>query len=197
MGKYLLAFAFLPAFLAGQSAPASSSASISPLSIDEKFQYRVVSTFGVTKLIVVGFEAGYDQVTNTPSEWKQGAEGYGKRYGSEFGITAARQTFAFTLESALHEDPRYYPSGEKGFGRRLKSVLKQTLITHTDSGNTRFATSRVGSALGAAFLSNAWQPRSTDSAGNAMSTFAITLAGDAGFNFLQEFIPFFRPKEFR
>jgi hypothetical protein len=30
-----------------------------------------------------------------------------------------------------------------------------------------------------------------------MSTFAVTLAGDAGYNFLQEFFPIFRPKELR
>jgi hypothetical protein len=194
MGTNLLALAFLPAILLGQNAPSSS---VAPLSVPEKFEYRVISSFSPTKIIAVGLEAGYDQITNTPSEWKQGGEGYGKRYASEFGTVLARQTFAFTLEAAFHEDPRYFPSGEKGFLRRTKNAIKQAIVTRTDSGNDRFAYARVSSALGASFLANAWQPHSTDTAGNAMKTFAITIAGDAGYNFLQEFFPIFRPKELR
>jgi hypothetical protein len=196
MGKNLLALAFLPALLAGQPAPAPA-ASFSPLDVGDKFEYRLGETFGITKIITVGVRAGYDQLTDTPSEWKQGGTAYAKRYVSEFGITVARQTFAFTLESVLHEDPRYFPSGQKGFFARTKSALKQTVITRTDSGRNRFATAKVGSALAAPFLANKWQPPSTSDASTALSTFAITLAGDAGYNFLQEFFPRFRPKELR
>lgn len=198
MGKFLLALAFVPAVLFGQTPPvSSSSATVPALSTAEKFEYRVLSTFGPTKLIVVGFEAAYDQVTNTPSEWKQGAEGYGKRYASEFGTVASRQFFAFALESTIHQDPRYFPSGDKGFLRRTKHALKYALIARTDSGDDQFAYARIGSAFGSSFLANAWQPRSTDTAGNAMKTFGVTIAGDAAYNFLQEFIPFLRPKELR
>jgi len=197
MGKNLLAVVFLPALLFGQSTPAPAGSSVDPLSVGKKFEYRMVSAFGPTKIITVAVIAGYDQLTNTPSEWKQGAEGYGKRYASQFGTNVARQTFAFGLEAALHEDPRYFPSGEKGFGKRFKSVLKQAILTRTDSGRDRFAVGRIGSAMGAAWLANTWQPRSTDTAGNAMSTFGLTIAGDAGYNFLQEFFPIFRPKELR
>jgi hypothetical protein len=195
MCKYLPAFVFVPAILFGQNA--TPPADPAPLSVPEKFESRIISTFGPTKLIVVGFEAGYDQLTNTPSEWKQGAEGFGKRYASEFGTSAARQMFAFTLEATLHQDPRYFPSGEKGFGKRMKSVIKQTFVAKRDSGSDQFAYARLGSAIGAAFLANTWQPRSTDTVGNAMTTFGVTIAGDAGYNFLQEFIPRFRPKELR
>jgi len=195
MCKSLLTFAFVPAILFGQNA--ATPADPAPLSVPEKFESRILSTFGPTKLIVVGFEAGYDQLTNTPSEWKQGAEGFGKRYASEFGTSAARQMFAFTLEATLHQDPRYFPSGEKGFGKRMKSVIKQTFVARRDSGGDQFAYARFGSAIGAAFLANTWQPRSTDTVGNAMTTFGVTIAGDAGYNFLQEFIPRFRPKELR
>jgi hypothetical protein len=197
MGKFLLMCAFVPVAVFGQNPPAASSATIAPLSVPEKFEYRILSTFGPTKLIVVGFEAAYDQVTNTPSEWKQGAEGYGKRYASEFGTVFSRQLFAFSLEAPLHQDPRYFPSGEKGFLRRTKNALKYAIIARRDSGDDQFAYARIGSALGSAFLTNAWQPRSTDTTGNAFKTFGVTIAGDAAYNFLQEFIPFFRPKELR
>jgi hypothetical protein len=209
MGNHLLTIVFLPALLLGQgavgqttpapaaSSPAPAASSQAPLDLGDKFEYRLGETFGVYKFVVVGVRAGYDQLTNTPSEWKQGFTAYSKRYVSEFATTFSRQTFAFALEGVLHEDPRYFPSGDKGFGRRMKSVLKQAVVTRTDSGRERFATAKVASAAGAAFLANKWQPPSTSTTSQAMSTFGITIAGDAGYNFLQEFFPIFRPKELR
>jgi hypothetical protein len=197
MGTKFLPLAFLPALLFCQNAPSPSTASISPLSVPEKFEFRVLGSFGPKRIVAIGFEAAYAQSTNTPGEWGRGAEGYGKRFASDFGTLVARQTFAFGLETALHQDPRYFPSGEKGFLRRTKYALKRAVIARTDSGDDQFAYARIGSALGASFLANAWQPPSTDKASTAMERFGITLAADAGFNFLQEFIHFLRPKELR
>jgi hypothetical protein len=196
MVKFLVAAALAPFSLFAQSAPPSDQGD-APLSVGAKFEYRVITTFGPTKIATIALYAGYDQLTNTPSEWKQGAEAYGKRYASEFGGVLARQTFAFTLESIGHQDPRYFPSKDKGFKNRMKNVIKYTFIAKSDAGRDQFAWARFGSAAGAAAVQNTWQPRSTDTAGNAMSTFAVTIAGDAAYNFLQEFIPRLRSKEFR
>jgi hypothetical protein len=193
----LLVIACLPALLLGQGAGTPATPTIASLDVGDKFEYRLGETFGVYKFFAVGVRAGYDQLTNTPSEWKQGFTAYSKRYASQFGTTVARQTFAFGLESVLHEDPRYFPSGDKAFSKRLRSVLRQALITRTDSGRNRFATARVASAAGAAFLANKWQPPSTSDTETALTTFGITIAGDAAYNFLQEFFPRFRPKELR
>jgi hypothetical protein len=170
---------------------------VPPLNTGEKFAYRITSIVGPTKLFTLGVYAAYDQATNTPGEWERGASGYGKRYANQIGGTVARQTMAFAGETLLHEDPRYFPSGEKGFMKRTKNALKQAFITRKDDGSNRFAYSRVGSAFGAAWVQYSWQPRSTQTTSDAMTTFAVTLAGDAAYNFLQEFIPRLRPKELR
>jgi hypothetical protein len=195
--RTLLALAFVPSLLMGQTVAGSVPPEIAPLTVEQKLTSRIWSTIGPWKLAEVAVLAGYDQWSNTPSEWKQGGEAFGKRYASEFGYVVARQTFAFGLEAALHQDPRYFPSRQKGFMKRTGSVVKQTFVARSDSGRNQFAWARMGSAAGASFLGETWQPHSTATTGYAMQTFGFTLAGDAAYNWVQEFFPIFRPKELR
>jgi hypothetical protein len=174
---------------ASQSAPA--------LTLGQKFNYRVIQSMGPRGLVGSALGSAIGQATNTPSEWGQGMEGFGKRYGSGFAGTLTRQSMEFAAEGILHQDPRYFPSEEKGFKARLKNVLLQTVVGRTDSGRYQFAYARVGSAFGNGLLVNAWQPQSNNSFGNGMTRGVISLASDAGFNFLQEFVPFLRPKSLK
>jgi hypothetical protein len=174
-----------------------NSVSVPPLTVGDKFKYRILGSFSVRGLLgnVVGAAIG--QAMNTPSEWGQGWGAYGVRYASGLGATLSRQTFVFTLESVLHEDPRYFPSEEKTKGARIKNVLKSVVITRTDSGGSQFAYGRVISAFGAAQLVNAWQPRSNGHVSDGIERAFIVLGVDAGFNLMQEFFPFTRPKALR
>jgi hypothetical protein len=43
-------------------------------------------------LVGAALAAGINQADNTPPDWKQGAEGYGKRFGSDFGIVVVNTT---------------------------------------------------------------------------------------------------------
>jgi hypothetical protein len=167
------------------------------LNVHEKFELRVIETFGIRGLLGSALGAGIAQWAGTPKEWGGGAEGYGLRYGSSFGNAVSRQVFAFGLDSVLHEDSRYFPSNETGFGRRLKNVMKQVLIAKRDDGTATFAYSRVISAFGAGQLVSAWQPRSNNSVGDGLERGALSLAGDFGYFAAQEFFPFTRNSVFR
>jgi len=168
-----------------------------PLSVRGKFRTRVIQTLGVRGVFGAALGASIAQATNTPGEWGQGAEGYGRRFASVFGNSISRQTFAFVLESATHEDPRYFPSTDSGKKARILNVLKQTLICKTDSGNSSFAYSRVISAFGAGQFSNVWQPDSTNGVGDGIERGFFSLGGDAAWNLIQEFVPRLRPRELR
>ena len=109
----------------------------------------------------------------------------------------SRQTFAFVLESAFHEDPRYFPSEEKSTQYRIGNALRQVIVCKTDSGRSEFAWARVFSNFGAAQFDNVWQPRSTGSFGNGIKRGAIGLGADAAYNMMQEFLPFTRPHSLR
>ena len=171
--------------------------SADPLSISRKFRVRVVQAFGIRGFLGAAVGAGIGQGTNTPGEWGQGAEGFADRYASGFGNNLARQCFAFTLESFLHEDPRYFPSTEKATGTRIENVIKQIIFTKTDSGHTSVAYGRLISAFGAGQLTNTWQPESNSSVGHGIERGFLVLSGDAAIYLMQEFIPFTRSNPFR
>ena len=168
-----------------------------PLSTHEKFDSRVVQAFGLRGFVGAGMGAVIGQSRDVPREWGQGFDGYATRYAAGFGTNLSRQSMAFALETALHEDPRYWPSTKQGFRARLKSALIQTLVTRTDSGADRFAYARVASAFGAGQLANTWSPKSTGSVGGGVLRGLIILGADAGYNVLQEFIPWVRPRTVR
>jgi len=164
----------------------------------DKFDYRVVQMFGMKGFIGAGLGASIGQALDSPYEWGEGFGGFAKRYVSGFAGNVSRQTFAATLEAAFHEDPRYFPSdAHSTMKRRAFNALKQAIYTKTDNGGDSFAYARVISAFGAGQLVGVWQPSATAGVGQGLKRGFITIGADAGYNFLQEFIPFTRPISLR
>lgn len=168
-----------------------------PFTVGDKFDYRIVQMFGFKGLAGSLVGAAIGQAAGSPYEWGGGMAGFGKRYVSGFGGNLSRQTFAFALESALHEDPRYFPSEEKGFKARSWNAIKQIVYCKKDDGTGSLAYARVISAFGNGQFVNTWQPDSTGSVGDGFKRGLYTLGGDAAYNFLQEFVPFARPRSLR
>lgn len=168
-----------------------------PFSVRDKFDYRVVQVFGLRGVVAAAISAGFGQATDSPQEWGQGVEGYAERYGSAFAGNLSRQTFAFVLESAFHEDPRYFPSEDKSKKQRMLNAFKQVIICKNDDGTASFAYARVFSDFGAGQFVNVWQPRSTSSVADGLKRSLIGLGADAAYDFLQEFVPFTRPRSLR
>jgi hypothetical protein len=171
--------------------------SIASLTVAEKFNYRVIQAFGPRGIFDSAFGAAVAQARNIPHEWGGGAVGYADRFGSSFGSHLGGQTMEFVLESALHEDPRYFPSSKRGAGPRIGHALLGTVMTRTDSGGTRIASARIASTFAAGQLVNAWQPPSESSAGDGLSRAGWMFAEHAAWNIAQEFIPRLRPKSLR
>ena len=80
----------------------------------------MVNPLGFVK---VGFSAGLDQANDKPTEWEQGASGYGKRYANILGQYSIQRTVTYALGSAFHEDNRYFNSGEQGFWLRTRYAI--------------------------------------------------------------------------
>lgn len=170
---------------------------VPPLSVAQKFNYRVIQAFGPRGLLDAGLGAAVDQARNEPHEWGGGAMAFADRFGSSFGAHLSSQSMEFLLESALHEDPRYFPSSQKGFGARMKHALFATVVTRTDSGSQRIAVAKIASAFGTGQLVNVWQPPSTGSVGDGLTRTGFIFAEHAAWNVAQEFIPRLRAKSLR
>lgn len=94
----------------------------------EKMKIRnyLFDAFGPYPIVGAAFAAGISQVHNAPPEWHQGAEGYGRRYGSIFAIAAVSTTMRYALAEALKEDTLYYRCDCKGVFPRLKHAVIST-----------------------------------------------------------------------
>jgi hypothetical protein len=160
-----------------------------PLGVKDKLLLHAEQTASPAFMMEMAAYAGALHWMDTPREWGQGAEPYGKRVTSAAGATAIRNTFAFALDSALGEDPRYRRSGHGNFFRRIGHAARETVVTRTDGGRRRFATWRFGSAVGAAYLSNLWYPDRLNTLSSGMEQSAATIGLDLLGNIGSEFWP--------
>ena len=92
-----------------------------------KFRNYVFDAVGPYPIFAAGFAAGVNQWSNTPPEWHQGAEGYGKRFGSDFGIALTSTTTRYALSEAFKEDTLYYRCECRGVFPRLRHATLTTL----------------------------------------------------------------------
>ena len=91
-----------------------------------KVHNYLFDAFGPYPIFGAGLTAGINQAYNTPPEWKQGAGGYGRRIGSDFGIAAVSTTTRYALSEALREDTLYYRCECKGVLPRLRHAVIST-----------------------------------------------------------------------
>ena len=139
--------------------------------------------------VKVGFSAGIDQANDKPMEWEQGASGYGKRFANILGQYSIQRTVTYGLGSALHEDNRYFNSGEQGFWPRTGYALSSGILARHDDGSLHFSISQVGGVAAGAFLARTWLPPSQSSPGDGAVSFGITMATNIGFSVMKEFLP--------
>jgi len=83
--------------------------------------------YGPYPMVGAAFAAGIGQVSNAPPEWNQGVKGYGRRFGSDFGIAATGTTARYGLAEALKEDTLYYRCECRGVFPRLSHAAISTL----------------------------------------------------------------------
>lgn len=159
------------------------------LDVNGKLRYHAQRAFGPGSIALSGVKAGYLQMRDSPTEWGQGGDGYGKRLGSSMATSGVRAALAFGLDSTLHQDPRYYRSDSTGFWSRTGHALRGTILTRTDSGGETFSTWRLGSAYGAAFISTQWHPERYHTASHVFVNGSTRLGFDLAKNVMAEFWP--------
>lgn len=86
----------------------------------------VLDAFGPYPVVAAAFAAGIGQLDNAPPEWNQGAKGFGKRFGSDFGIAAVAITTRYGLAEALKEDTLYYRCECRGVLPRVSHAVIST-----------------------------------------------------------------------
>ena len=154
----------------------TSRLNASPLTSGEKFHLFAKGVFDPVEFVLVGAQAGISQAEDEFPEYRQGAGGFGKRYGATLADEVSSGFFSnYFWSVALKEDPRYFRLGRGSIKRRILYSLEQEIICRTDRGNRAFSFENVLGALSAGGLSNAYYPASDRGFGLTMSRAAIAL----------------------
>ena len=171
-----------------------------PLNPKQKFELAWKTSIDPVTFGLIGVIAGIQQAQNTFSDYGQGAQGYGKRYGASYANFAAG-TFigGAILPSLLKQDPRYFYKGSGTKRSRFLYAIGMSVITKGDNGRWQPNYSNMLGNLAAGGISNLYYPEK-DRQG-AQLTFENALIGigaTAGANLVEEFvIPKFTPRRAR
>jgi hypothetical protein len=154
-----------------------------------KLQNYFFDAYGPYPIVGAGFAAGISQVYNTPPEWGQGAQGYGKRFGSNFAIAGIATTTRYGLAEAFREDTIYYNCACKGVFQRLKHALISTLVARRgEDGHSEFSLpALVAPYAGTMTAVYSWYPSRFDyKDGFRMGNYTLLgyAAGNIGLEFL-------------
>src|SRR5580698_6492980 len=197
-----LAFAFLPMLAQAQllADPGSSPRVVASTETRPNLTYTrptaktklhnyIFDAFGPYPIVGAGAAAGINQAYNTPPEWKQGAAGYGKRFGSDFGIAAISTTTRYALAQAFKEDTLYYRCDCKGVLPRLKHAVISTLTARRgEDGHLVFSVpGLVGPYAGTMAAIYGWYPGRYD-AMDALRMGNFNLLAHMGGNIALEFL---------
>jgi hypothetical protein len=167
-----------------------------PITAGQKFRLVTRSSFDPGEFLWYGFLAGISQAQNSEKGYGQGAEGYAKRYASQFGdgtIESYMVEFAFPV--VFKQDPRYFRVGQGSFGYRTGRVLKRLVVTKGDNGNNQFNVSEVfGSGTAAVVSIYSYHPAGDKNFSNVASVWGEQVAFDALEMMFKEFWPDVRQK---
>ena len=102
-----------------------------------KVHNYLFDAFGPYPIVGAALAAGISQVSHGTPDWRQGAEGYGKRIGSDFGIAAVTTTTRYALAEAFRQDALYYRCECTGVFPRLKHAVISTLTARNGKDGHR------------------------------------------------------------
>ena len=107
---------------------------------DMKLRNYFFDAFGPYPFSVSVIAAGVNQEGNSPPEWKQAAEGYSRRFASDFGISAIITTTRYALAQLFREDTLYYRCECRGvFPRFGHAVISTFTGRRGDEGHRIFS----------------------------------------------------------
>ena len=154
----------------------------------ERFRRYVKSTVGPFALLRISASAALQQANDSPEEWEQGMEGYGKRFASGLGRNVIQQTVTYGLDEALDLDTGFEKSQRSGFFPRLKDALVQNVTSRTRSGKRVISAPRfVGVYAGGVIPAETWYPERY-SYKDGLRQGTGTLLFGFGINVIREFI---------
>ena len=162
------------------------------LCVKGKFKYFLSESFRPGIYPVAAAFATYQMALPPnayPPEWRQGVAGFARNFGDFMGSWASVQGGKFLMASAIHEDPRYFPSKSKNIFARTFNAARFAVIDRSDEGNPRPAIANVAGAFAGGFVGNAYLPDQYANVSHGLSRTGFALLGFVSSNLADEFHP--------
>ncbi len=160
-----------------------------PLTTGMKFHLAYKSLSNPVFFVRTAAWAGVQQAVDTPGQWRQGAEGYGKRVGAGFADATAEGLIGNAiLPSLLHQDPRYFYQGSGTKKSRALHAILAAFICKGDNGRTQPNYSTWGGSLISSSIALSYYPSSDRNAQHVFKSFGIGMGLHIAGGVVQEFI---------
>ncbi len=160
-----------------------------PLSPEQKLHLSLKTLLDPATFAIAGLTAGIQQKRNSYWQWGQGSEGFAKRFGGAYAGAATSLLLTSVLaDSVLHQDPRYFYSGEGTRGQRAWYAIKSAFLARGDNGKWQPPYAELIGTIGAAEISETYYPGSRTQYTLLGRSVMFHLAGQVGLNLAEEFL---------
>ncbi len=161
-----------------------------------KLAIAAKDSFDWPLVMLAGGLAGLGQLIDEDPSFGQGMKGFGHRLITNYADQSIGNMFTEgVFPVLLHEDPRYFRRATGPKIRRVGYALTRVLITHEDSGGTRFNFSEWMGNAAATAISQAYYPENRTPL-DAVEKLLEQVGTDAGSQVLKEFWPDIKRKWF-
>ncbi|MBV8052489.1 MAG: carboxypeptidase regulatory-like domain-containing protein [Acidobacteriaceae bacterium] len=159
-----------------------------PLTTGMKFHLAYKGLTHPTFFAFEGFWAGVEQAGHI-TDYRQGARGYGERFGANLASGTSEALFGNAiLPALLHQDPRYFYRGSGAKGSRAWHAIIAPFVCQGDNGKSQPNYSQMGGSLISASLSNTYYPDSERGAGLVFRNFGTSMGLHVALGLAQEFL---------
>ncbi|MGH7783056.1 MAG: hypothetical protein ACREO5_04350, partial [Candidatus Binatia bacterium] len=126
--------------------------------------------------------------TNSPKEWGDRWEGFGRRFASSVGKDIVENTVIYGLDESFKIDSSFYRSKNRSVGSRIKNALISPVTARNRSGKRVFGFPRIAGTYTASIVaSETWFPARYGWK-DGLKSGTYTLGFDVAFNLVKEFV---------
>jgi hypothetical protein len=171
-----------------------------PLTAKQKFQLAFRSAVDPFQFLSAAVDAGISQFKDDYPEYRQGVEGYSKRFGAAYADNFDGAILGnAVLPALLREDPRYFRKGTGSIASRMWYAAESTIRCRTDKGKWAPNYGNLLGNLAAGGISNLYYPASDRGVGltfqRALTVSAEGAVGAVAYEFWPDIQRHFKHKK--
>lgn len=154
----------------------------------QRFRNYLDNLAGPASLSYYAAAAGLLTLRNSPKEWGDKSDGFGRRLANVAGKNAIRSTTIYALDEALKVDSTFYRSKDRSLAGRLRNSVFSAVTARDKRGKRVIGVPMLaGGVLSEVVSSSGWYPPRYDYV-HGLKGGAISIGITAGVNLLKEFV---------